>query len=152
MSKSNYIKIEGELMFPCIDEVNEMSGKYQINVANLSTADRKKLEEVGLKPKHGKDKVNASGEPAPKPEWGWYIVAKTGSRPRVTNGDLTEMTDEERSRLGKGSKVCAVVNAYEYNHKQSGNSGIACGLNIVQVTELNLRDDAASLLEPVASE
>lgn len=136
-------------MFPCFDEVNTMSNKYQVNVANLSKDDKKALEAVGLTPKHGKDKVDATGQPAPKPEWGWYIVAKTDRPPRVTHGDLSEMSPEDRARVGAGSKACVVVNAYEWNHKQSGKSGIGCGLNIVQVTEMSTKDDAAALLEPV---
>ena len=139
-------------MFPSLTKLNEITGKYQVNIANMSNGDKKKLEEVGIVPKHGKNKINAKGESDPKPEWGWYIVAKSNRPPRVTNGDLTEMAPEEIDRIGTDSKGTVVINAYEWDHKPSGKSGVGCGLNILQVSTMVHRKDGTDLLTPVVSE
>ena len=52
------VKIKAEIMWAYLDKVNDMSGKFQVDLCNLSDNASKALEDLGIdvKTKEGKGK------------------------------------------------------------------------------------------------
>ncbi len=61
------IKVEAEVQWAFFNKKNEMSGKFQVDLTNLSDNAVKALKEAGLEPRNRSD----------KPEKGWHITAKS---------------------------------------------------------------------------
>jgi len=65
------LKIEADLMWAFLDTPNQMSGKYQVDLCNLSKPAIKALEEVGISVRN-------------KEEKGFFITAKSKNYPITT--------------------------------------------------------------------
>ena len=48
MSEAKPVTVNAEMMWSSLQEVNRMSGKYQVDLANLSKAATEALEMMGL--------------------------------------------------------------------------------------------------------
>ncbi len=59
------IKLEAEVQWAFFNKKSEMSGKYQVDLCNLSKEAVSALEQVGLNPRQRPD----------KPEKGWFLTA-----------------------------------------------------------------------------
>jgi hypothetical protein len=114
---SKPIKIQGEIMWAFLDTPNKMSGKYQVDICNLSKAAVEALKGIGLEARKKEDK-------------GYYITPKSMNFAiKVTDSEGAPIT----AKVGNGSKGIALVYAYESKSKP----GLICaGISSLQVTDL----------------
>ena len=127
MSETKQAVIEGVLEWAHLQpgKPNELSGKYQVDVCQLTPAAVKKLKGLGLEIQDGSKKG--------KPEKGHYVTPKA-TRP-VTIVDSKKTTFEGAERIGNGTKAKVAVRAFPYNFK--GKEGIGCGLQAIQIIDLD---------------
>lgn len=112
------VKIKAVAMWASTKKVNDLSGKFQIELTNLSDAAVKKLEdELGL-------------EAQRKDEKGWYITCKSNHPIKAYDTDGDELDD----LIGNGSEVTAVLGAYEWTFKKK--TGKSPSLKKLTVTKL----------------
>lgn len=118
---SKRVKIKADVFWCQHTKVNDMSGKYQLNLCNLSDAAVDALEAMGISVQTGEDK---------KAEMGRYITCKSQSVIKVfdTDGDLIE------EAIGNGSKAKALVGSYEWSYKNK--KGISPSLGKIVITDL----------------
>ena len=111
------IKIQGDIMWAFLDTPNKMSGKYQVDICNLSKAAVEALKGIGLEARKKDDK-------------GYFITPKSLNYAiKVTDSDGAPVT----SKVGNGSKGVALVYAYESKTKP----GQMCpGISGLQITDL----------------
>ena len=112
------VKVKAEVMWAFLNKPNEMSGKYQVDLCNLSEKAVDALEGLGIevKTKEGK---------------GRYITCKS-QRPITAYDDGGTLL--EGDILGNGSKAAAVITPYEWAFK--GKKGVSPSLRKMVVTEL----------------
>lgn len=98
------VKVRAEVQWCFHNKPNEMSGKYQLDLCNLSDAAVKAIETLGLDVRKRED----------KPEKGFFITAKSAQPIRAydTNG-----TDLSNVSIGNGSKAVVVLSSYEWKWK-----------------------------------
>lgn len=114
------ITLKGDIMWAQLEDVNEMSGKYQVDLCNLSDNAVDALETLGIQANYKEDR-------------GSFITCKS-SRPIYAKG-----ADGESLRgikIGNGSKAVGVINAYEWTFK--GKKGVSPSLNTLVVTDLEV--------------
>ena len=111
------VKIKADIMWAYLTKPNEMSGKYQVDLCNLSPKATEALEDMGLevKTKEGKGK---------------YITCKS-TRPITIYDDGGSILDG--SMLGNGSKAVALVDAWEWQYQKK--KGVSPGLKKLVITE-----------------
>lgn len=101
MSETQSIKVKADIMWAQLDRVNEMSGKYQVNLCNLSEAAVVALEEMGI-------------TVADKEGQGRYITCKSANPIKAFDNDGVELSGV---KVGNGSKAKAIITAYEWKYK-----------------------------------
>ena len=113
----NAVKIKAEVMWASLTKPNEMSGKYQLDLCNLSDKAVEALEDMGInvKSKDGKGK----------------FITCTSTRPIMAYDDGGSLLDG--SLLGNGSKAVALVDAWEWSYQKK--KGISPGLKKLVITE-----------------
>lgn len=91
-------RVKADIMWASLSEPNSLSGKYQVDLCNLSDEATEKLKEMGVNVKHADEKGN-------------YVVAKSKDYPIKT-----EMEDGSpvNVKVANGSKGTATVKPYEY--------------------------------------
>lgn len=121
MADSKRVKIKADVYWCQHTKVNDMSGKYQLNLCNLSDAAVDALESMGINVQVGEEK---------KSEMGRYITCKSQSEIKVfdTEGDLI------KEAIGNGSKAKAVVGTYEWTYKNK--KGISPSVGKIIITDL----------------
>lgn len=126
------LKIEADIMWAFLDTPNQMSGKYQVDLCNLSKTAIQALEEAGVNVRNKEGK-------------GFFITAKSKNYP-ITAVD--KAGEPISAKVGNGSKGVALIKPYTY--KVNGKSGVGVGINKLVVTDLiaydagsavNLEDD-----------
>lgn len=119
-------------MWAYLDKPNDMSGKYQVDLCNLSDKAAGALEELGLevKTKEGKGK---------------YITCKS-TRPILAYDDGGSLI--EGNSLGNGSKAVALVGTYSWSYQKK--KGTSPALKRLVITEL--MEYTGSLVEALISE
>jgi hypothetical protein len=120
MSEAAKVKVKCDLFWAKLNKQNEMSGKYQVDLCNLSDAACKALEEMGIEIKSNKD----------KPEQGKYVTCKSSNPIKAFDNDGDEISEI----VGNGSKAKAVISSYEWKYKNK--SGVSPSLNKLVVTDL----------------
>ena len=125
--KKDKAKIKATVSFPSLTRPDQMSGKYSIQLGNLSTPAVEKLEELGITPKFKEDSYNR----------GQFIECK--SKYPIDNSKFQTVLDSEGlpidpDTIGPGSKVEALVKAYEWS--MGGKSGVGARIIKLVVTEL----------------
>jgi hypothetical protein len=118
---SDSVKLKGILFWCQHNKVNEMSGKYQVDITNLSDAAAAALEELGLEV-HQKDD---------KPEYGKYITCKSKNPIKIVDKNDFNLEDVN---IGNGSEVKAVIRSYEWTFKNK--KGVSPSLSACVVTKL----------------
>ena len=116
--------VRGTAKWASVFDVNEMSGKYQVDICNLDKETIKTLEKVGLSVKKGE---------GDKEDQGMYITAKASKyRPKVVDNLGTPM--DGTVLIGNGSKVKVQCKPWEINRNGQAFKGLE--LQAVQVIDL----------------
>lgn len=114
--KTERVKVKATVMWAFTNTINEMSGKYSIDLTNLSEAAVDAIEEVlNITPRTRAD----------KPEKGFFITC-TSQRPiKVLDKDGTVLPTDVK--IGNGSKVTAIITYYdwEFRGKKSRSPSLA---------------------------
>ena len=122
------LKVQAEIMWAFLDTPNQLSGKYQVDLCNLTKGAVSALQSMGVEVR------TKAGEP----EKGQFITAKSVNFPITT-------TDEQGNpitvKVGNGSKGIALLKPYEYSYK--GKKGIGVGINKLVVTDLKVYESEA---------
>jgi hypothetical protein len=121
------IKVQADIMWAFLDTPNQLSGKYQVDLCNLTKGAVDALKGMGV------NVLNKSEQP----EKGQYITAKSVNYPIKTedvNGNPIT------SKVGNGSKGIALLKPYEYSYK--GKKGVGVGINKLVVTDLVVYEGA----------
>lgn len=111
------IKIKANIMWAQMNKVNEMSGKYQINLCDLSDAAAQALENMGIEVKE-------------KEGQGKFITCKSAKPMKAFDEDGKEIEED----IGNGSKAKAIITAYEWKYKNK--KGVSPSLKKLVVTDL----------------
>ena len=115
------IKLKADLFWCQHNKVNDMSGKFQLNLCNLSDAAVEALEDMGISVQTGEDK---------KADMGKYITCKSEKPIRVFDTD----NDEIIEAIGNGSKGKALVSSYSWTYKNK--KGVSPSLAKLVITDL----------------
>jgi hypothetical protein len=115
------IKLKADVYWCQHNKVNDMSGKFQLNLCNLSDAAVEALEDMGISVQTGEDK---------KADMGKYITCKSEKAIRVFDTDNDEITEA----IGNGSKGKALVSTYSWTYKNK--KGISPSLKKLVITDL----------------
>lgn len=117
------VKVQAEVMWAFLDKPNELSGKYQVDLCNLSKDAVKTLEEMGVNVRKRDD----------QPEKGFFVTAKSSNYP-IAAVDMEG--DPITAKVGNGSKAVALLAPYEYSWK--GKKGVGLGVNKLVITDLKV--------------
>lgn len=115
------VKLAADVFWAQLDKINEMSGKYQVNLCNLSDKAVDALEAMGLDVTVGEDK---------KADMGRYITCKSNSPIRSYDKEGLEVVE----KIGNGSKCIAMVTYYDWKYKNK--SGKSPSLRKLVITDL----------------
>ena len=132
------MRIKGKAYWVYNRRPNEMSGKYQIDIANLDAKTVKSLKKMKL-PLMNKDD-----------ERGDYITLKSSFPYKIVDAKKNEL-DEEFS-VGNGSTVIAVFETYEYEPQNDNQTGVGAGPRIIQILELVEFEGSEKYLEELEEE
>lgn len=108
------------LFWPFLDEVNKLSGKYQVDVTNLSPKQVERLEEEGVNVRNKGDERN------------YFVTMKSAKfpiRPYAPDGS------EIMAKVGNNSIADIVVNTYTWK-SPTGQKGTSAGIQKLIVTDL----------------
>jgi len=131
---NDLVKLKAVVMWCQNKEPNEMSGKWQIDLTQLSDAAVEALEamKIDVKEKEGMGK---------------YITCKSARPIKVLDVD----GDEIQEKIGNGSKAKCIVSSYEWKYKNK--KGVSPSLQKIVITDLvefggggggsNISDDEA---------
>lgn len=124
---NNQVKIKATVSFPSLTRPDAMSGKYSVQLGNLSTAAVEKLEELGMSPKFKEDAYNR----------GQFIECK--SKFPIDNSKFKTVLDSEGlpidpDSVGPGSKVEVLLKTYDWS--MGGRTGVGARIVKLVVTEL----------------
>jgi hypothetical protein len=123
---SEVFKLENvELMWPFLYERNKLSGKYQVDVVNLSAEQVEAIEKTGVKVR----------QDANKPEKGFFITCKS-SNYEITPYDKNGEVIPSSIKVGNGSKANIMAKPYSWK-SPTGQSGMSLGIAKLVVTDLN---------------
>ena len=115
------IKLKADVYWCQHNKVNDMSGKFQLNLCNLSDAAVEALEEMGISVQTGEEK---------KADMGRYITCKSEKPIRIFDTDNDEITEA----IGNGSKGKALVSSYSWTYKNK--KGVSPALRKLIITDL----------------
>lgn len=126
------VKVQADLFWAFLDTPNQMSGKYQVDLCNLSKEAIKTLEGMGVNVRKKDD----------KPEQGFFITAKSVNYPITA-------TDSEgnaiKAKVANGSKGIALLKPYEYTYRNQ--KGVGVGINGLVITDLiEYQDNKSNLV------
>lgn len=127
MENTQRVKIKADVMWAYMDKPNEMSGKYQVDLCNLSDPAVQAIESLGVSVRQKDDK-------------GYFITCKSNKPIRAydKNGDEIEGVS-----IGNGSKAIAMVGFYEWNWKNK--AGVSPSLKKLVIDELVTYEGAETI-------
>ncbi len=125
------VKVVAKAMWACLSKPNDLSGKYQIDLCNLSEKAVEALQDMGVEVRSRPDQDDK----------GYFITCKS-VRPIVAQFPDGSVVD---SLIGNGSTVRATIGTYEWTFKNK--KGISPSLKKLVVTELVEYDDAEDVDE-----
>lgn len=112
------LKIEADIMWAFLDTPNTMSGKYQVDLCNLSKSAIKALEDIGVSVRNKEDK-------------GFFVTAKSA---KYEIPAVDEEGNPISAKVGNGSRGIALIKPYHYD--KNGKKGVGVGINKLVVTKL----------------
>jgi hypothetical protein len=131
----------GTIYWACIQHVNAMSGKYELDLS-LTKDETKAFKDEGIEVKKDSPKEG-------QPDKGLFVKMKSNYPAKVVDSSKSPI---DGKTVGNGSKVKVVWNPYDWNFK--GKKGTSAGFTVVQVLDLveynvgsldELDDDTATL-------
>lgn len=111
------VKIKANVMWAFMNRTNEMSGKYQVNLCDLSDPAVQALQEMGIEVKE-------------KEGQGKYITCKSALPLRAFDEEGKEIEED----IGNGSKAKAIISSYEWKYKNK--KGVSPSLKKLVITDL----------------
>ena len=111
------VKIKADIMWAYLDKVNDMSGKFQVDLCNLSDKAADALQDIGLEVKFKEGK-------------GKYITCKS-TRPIYAFDDGGSQID---AQVGNGSKGVALVGTYSWAYQKK--KGVSPALKRLVITDM----------------
>jgi hypothetical protein len=117
------IKVQAEIMWAFLDKPNELSGKYQVDLCNLSKDAVKALTDMGINVRKRED----------QPDKGFFVTAKSANFP-IKTVDLEG--NPITVKVANGSKAVALVAPYEYTYQKK--KGVATGIDKLVITDLKI--------------
>lgn len=121
MEQAKPLPIQADIFWAALDEPNKLSGKYQVDLSNLSKEAVRELESQGIAVKN---------DPK-KPDQGFYVTAKSKLYP-ITAVD--ENGNFIKSKVANGSKAVALIKPYNYNFQ--GKKGVGVGVSKLIIKQL----------------
>lgn len=118
------LKVQAEVMWAFLDKPNELSGKYQVDLCNLSKDAVKALTDVGVNVRKKED----------QPEKGFFVTAKSANYPIKTVG--MDGNPLNGVKVANGSKAVALLSPYEYTYQKK--KGVAVGIDKLIITDLKI--------------
>jgi hypothetical protein len=115
--KMDSVKLKAVVMWCFNKEPNEMSGKWQMDLTQLSDAAVEALEAMQIEVKE-------------KEGMGKYITCKSARPIKVLDTD----GDEIEEKIGNGSKAKCIIGSYEWKYKNK--KGVSPSLQKIVITEL----------------
>ena len=116
------VKLNATVEWAFLNKPNEMSGKYQVDLCNLTPNAVKALKSLGITVQNKEEKA----------EKGYYITCKS-NRPIKAFDDLGVAIDSGTA-IGNGSKATCVIGMYEWTFKNK--KGVSPSLLKMVVTDL----------------
>jgi hypothetical protein len=116
-------KLKATIMWANLNHQNEMSGKYQVDLANLSDIAVEQLAKDGLEARE----ATKEGD-----ERGIFITCKS-NYPIPAYYDNGEIVPPE-TRIGNGTKAVVSVTPFSWEFK--GKKGVSATINRLTITEL----------------
>ena len=114
------VKIKATVYWCFNNKVNEMAGKYTVDLCNLSESAVAALEDMGIS-------VQSSEK---QPEKGMFVTCKSQKPIKVYDTDGDELMEE----IGNESKARAIVSAYPWTYKNK--KGVSPSLGKLVITDL----------------
>ena len=111
------VKVKADIMWAYLDKVNDMSGKFQVDLCNLSDKAAEALQDIGLEVKFKDGK-------------GKYITCKS-TRPIYAFDDGGSQIDVQ---VGNGSKGVALVGTYSWSYQKK--KGVSPALKRLVITDM----------------
>lgn len=115
------VKVQAEIMWAFLDTPNSLSGKYQVDLCNLSKEAIQTLEGMGINVR----------KKAEQPEKGFFITAKSANYPIKVEDDKGNPVT---AKVGNGSKGVALLKPYKYTYQKK--EGVGVGINKLTITSL----------------
>lgn len=122
------VKIKANIFWCQHNRVNDMSGKYQVDLGGLSDAAVAALTDLGIEVKH-------------KEELGHFITCKSEKPIKITDQLGVDLADKN---IGNLSECKAMIRPYEWAYKNK--KGVSPSLQGCVVTKLIEFGDAAAAL------
>jgi len=121
MDNNKPLPIQADIFWAALDEPNKLSGKYQVDLSNLSKDAVKTLMEMGINVKND----------SKKPDQGFFVTAKSKLYP-ITAVD--EKGNLIKTKIANGSKAVALIKPYTYTFQ--GKKGLGVGVSKLIIKEL----------------
>ena len=122
MEQTKPLPIQADIFWAALTEPNKLSGKYQVDLSNLSKEAVKTLMGMG---------INVKNDPQKKPEQGFYVTAKSKNFPITAvdeNGNII------KAKVANGSKGVALIKTYDASFQ--GKKGVGVGVSKLVIKEL----------------
>jgi len=121
MSNENTV-VKGTAFWAQLDQINQYSGKYQVDISNLSAQAVDALQERGISVKNKGD------------DRGFFVTCK--SKFPIEAADKTGES-LQGVKIGNGSGITAVISSYEWTSPQ-GRKGVSPNLKKLVITDLKV--------------
>lgn len=116
---SPVIKIKADIMWAFLNKMNEMAGKYTVDLCNLSDKAVAALEDMGVDVKFKEDK-------------GHFITCKSQNPIRAYDDGGAELDPDVK--VGNGSKAVGSISFYEWKYQNK--KGVSPTLRKLVITDL----------------
>lgn len=115
------VKVQADIMWAFLDTPNSLSGKYQVDLCNLSKEAIQALEGMGINVR----------KKAEQPEKGFFVTAKSANYPIEVKDDKGNPIT---AKVGNGSKGIALIKPYKYTYQKK--EGVGAGISKLTITSL----------------